>query len=179
MASFGLAKSDSTTNSTVVHDEKDPVDTATIFSAASEGNLALLQSSMTLLDFPITTADENGYTLLHAASSYNQLGILQFILNNLDTNNINCTTYINAGDSDGDTALHYAGSADAAIFLVEHYRINTTKVNSQGKTALQTKEAELDEMKNEEDIEEDDEEIEVTKKLISYLQQINVRQISM
>jgi hypothetical protein len=100
-------------------------------------------------------------------------------LNNLDTNNINCTTYINAGDSDGDTALHYAGSADAAIFLVEHYRINTTKVNSQGKTALQTKEAELDEMKNEEDIEEDDEEIEVTKKLISYLQQINVRQISM
>jgi ankyrin repeat protein len=148
------------------------VDTATIFSAASEGNLALLQSSMTLLDFPITTADENGYTLLHAASSYNQLGILQFILNNLDTNNINCTTYINAGDSDGD-------SADAAIFLVEHYRINTTKVNSQGKTALQTKEAELDEMKNEEDIEEDDEEIEVTKKLISYLQQINVRQISM
>ena len=179
MASFGLAQSDSTANSTGVHDDKDPVDIATIFSAVSEGNLALLQSSMTLLNFPIATADQNGYTLLHAASSYNQLGILQFILNNLDTNNINCTTYINAGDTDGDTALHYAGSADAANFLVQHFRINTTIVNSLGKTALQTKEAELDEMKNDEDIEDDDEEIEVTKKLISYLQHINVSQTSM
>jgi len=171
MTSFGF--SCSTINSTGM-DESEMVDTTTIFAAASEGNLALLQSSMALLNSPITAADENGYTLLMAASSYNQLGILQFILNNLDRSNINCTTFINAGDNDGDTALHYAGNADAAKFLVDHFTINTAKINSQGKTALQSKEVELDEMMEDED--GDDEDIEVAKSLINYLEQFKVRQ---
>jgi len=158
-------------------DKNEIVDTTTIFAAASEGDLVLLQSSMALLNFPITAVDENGYTLLMAASSYNQLGILQFILNNLDKGNINCTTYINAGDNDGDTALHYAGNTDAAKILVDHFTINTATVNSQGKTALQAKEAELDEMMEDED--GDDEDIEVAKKLINYLEQFKVRQTSM
>uniref|UniRef100_A0A7S4AXG2 Ankyrin repeat-containing protein n=1 Tax=Pseudo-nitzschia australis TaxID=44445 RepID=A0A7S4AXG2_9STRA len=163
MASFGLA------NPSVAMGGTGPVDVATIFSAASEGNLALLQSSMAQMNFNVTTADENGYTLLHAASSYNQLRILKFILDNLDRNNPNCIASINAGDNDGDTALHYAGSVDAARMLIEDGRTDARKVNSQGKTALQAKKEELGEMMQDEDIEDDDEDVEVAQKLIEYL----------
>ena len=165
MASFGLASSTTPTGPAV---ETGPVDVATIFSAASEGNLALLQSSMSQLNFAVTTADENGYTLIHAAASYNQLAILKFILDNLDRSNINCTAFINASDNEGDTALHYAGSADVARMLVAG-RIDTKIVNIQGKTALQAKKEELDEMMQDEDTEEDDEDVEVAQKLIEYL----------
>ncbi|VEU40727.1 unnamed protein product [Pseudo-nitzschia multistriata] len=164
MASFGLANPNAAMGGTT-----GPVEVATIFSAASEGNLALLQSSMTQLNFAVTAADENGYTLLHAASSYGQLGVLQYILSNLDRNNPTLTAFINAGDNDGDTALHYAGNADAARMLVEDGRTDTHKVNSQGKTALQAKTEELEEMKQDEDIEDDDEDLEAAQKLIEYL----------
>ena len=164
MASFGLASSAGTLNGTT-----GPIDVATIFSAASEGNLPLLHSSMAQLNFAVTTADENGYTLLHAASSYNQLGVLKFILDNLDRSNINCTAFINAGDNEGDSALHYAGSADAARMLAADGRIDTKKVNIQGKTALEAKMEELIEMMQDEDTEEGDEDVEVIKKLIEYL----------
>jgi len=166
MASFGLASSTTPTGPAV---GTGPVDVATIFSAASEGNLALLQSSMSQLNFAVTTADENGYTLIHAASSYNQLAILKFILDNLDRSNINYTAFINASDNDGDTALHYAGSADVARVLVADGRMDTKIVNMQGKNALQAKKEELDEMMKDEDTEEDDEDVEVAQKLIEYL----------
>eukprot|EP00536_Pseudo-nitzschia_multiseries_P000498 jgi/Psemu1/282375/fgenesh1_pg.6_\ len=163
MASFGLANPNAGAAPT------GPVDVATIFSAASEGNLALLQSSMAQLNFVATTPDENGYTLLHAASSYGQLGVMKFLLDNLDRNNPSCTAFVNAGDNDGDTAFHYAGSTDAARMLVEDGRIDTKKTNGQGKTALQAKKEELDEMMQDEDIEDDDEDVEIAQQLVAYL----------
>jgi hypothetical protein len=166
MASFGLS---SATHSTSVLQASGPVDVATVFSAASEGNLPLLQSAMARLSFAPTTADDNGYTLLHAASSYNQLGILKFLLDNLDRNNPGFIAFVNAGDNDGDTALHYSGTADAARMLIEDGRTDPNKVNSSGKTALQTKKEELEEMMQDEDIEDDDEDIEILQKLIEYL----------
>jgi len=162
MASFGLSSPAPTTL-------QGNVDVATIFSAASEGNLPLLQSAMTQLNFHPTTPDENGYTLLHAASSYNQLGIVKYLLDNLNRNDPGCTAFINAGDNDGDSALHYAGNIEAAQMLIEDGRIDPNKVNSQGKTALQAKKDELEEMMQDEDIEDDDEDIENLQKLIGYL----------
>ena len=166
MASFGLS---SPTQSMGSSNNIGDIDVATIFSAASEGNLPLLQSAMSRLNFSPTTADENGYTLLHAASSYSQLGILKFLLDNLDRNNPGCTAFVNAGDNEGDSVLHYAGSADAARMLIEDGRIDPNKVNSQGKTALQSKKEELEEMMQDEDMEDDDEDIEILQKTISYL----------
>jgi ankyrin repeat protein len=164
MASFGLANPASAAASST-----GPVDVSTVFSAASAGNLALLQSSMAQLNFSVTTPDENGYTILHASSSYSQLGVLKFILDNLDRNNPTCTAFINVGDNDGDTALHYAGSVDAARMLVADGRIDVRKVNGEGKTALQSKMEELEEMKQDEDVDDDDEDLEASQKLIEYL----------
>lgn len=165
MASFGL----SSQNAQPAAPANGPMDVATIFSAASEGNLVLLQAAMVQLNFAPTASDENGYTLLHAASSYSQLGILRFLLDNLDRNNPAFSAYINSGDNEGDTGLHYAGNADAARMLIEDGRIDPNKVNSQGKTALQAKKEELDEMMQDEDIEDDDEDVEVLQKVIEYL----------
>jgi len=133
----------------------------------------LLQAAMAKLNFAPTSADENGYTLLHAASSYSQLGILKFLLINLDRNNPACTAYINAGDNEGDTGLHYAGSADAAKVLIDDGRIDPNIVNGEGKTALQAKKEELDEMMQDEDIEDDDEDMEILKQLIAYLSSLS------
>jgi len=166
MASFGLS---SDAPSPTAAQTTGPVDVATAFSAASEGNLPLLQSSMAQLNFAPTSADENGYTLLHAAASYNQFAVLKFLLDNLDRNNAGFTAFINAGDNDGDSALHYAGNADAARMLIEDGRTDPRKLNSQGKTALQAKQDELQEMMQDEDIEDDDEDVEILQKLIAYL----------
>lgn len=166
MASFGLSAPNQSIGSSR---NVGPVDVATIFSAASEGNLPLLQSAMSQLNFAPTTADDNGYTLFHAASSYNQLGILKFLLTNLDRNNPDFTAFVNIGDNEGDTALHYSGNADAARMLIEDGRIDPSKVNSIGKTALQAKKEELEELMQDEDTEDDDEDVEILQKLIEYL----------
>ena len=170
MASFGLSAPTQTIGSS---HNAGPVDVAAIFSAASEGNLPLLQSAMSQLNFAPTTADENGYTLLHAASSYSQLGILKFLLDSLDRNNPDCAAFVNVGDNDGDSALHYAGNADAARILVEDGRIDPNKVNNHGKTALQAKKEELEETMQDEDIEDDDEDVEILQKLIEYLSSLS------
>ncbi len=168
MVSFGMAAP-----AQAVVPGGDPMDISTIFSAVSAGNLQLMQAAMAQLNFLPTGADENGYTLLHAASSYNQLGIQKFLLDNLDRNNPQCTAYVNAGDNEGDTALHYAGNVDAARMLIEDGRIDVNKVNNEGKTALQAKTEELDEMKLDEDIEDDDEDLEALQKLIQYLSSLS------
>lgn len=170
MASFGLS---SPAQSTAAANATGPVDVATVFSAASEGNLPLLQSAMAQLNFAPTTADENGYTILHAASSYSKLGILKFLLDNLDRNNPGFVAFINVGDNDGDTALHYAGNTDAARMLIQDGRTDPNKVNSQGKTALQAKTEELEEMMQDEDIEDNDEDVEILQKLIEYLSSLS------
>jgi len=170
MASFGLS---SPAQSTGAVYGTGPVDVSTIFSAASEGNIPLLQSAMARLNFAPTTADENGYTLLHAACSYSQLGMLKFLLDNLDRNNQCYTAFVNSGDNDGDSALHYAGNTDAARILIEDGRVDPNTVNGQGKTALQAKKEELEEMMQDEEIEDDDEDVEILQKLIGYLSSLS------
>lgn len=142
----------------------DQIDSSTPWMAASEGNKILMQHSLTTLSLPVTAADENGYTLLHAASSYNQMEILQFLLNN----NAN----VNAADNDGDTALHYAGNTHTAQFLVQVAKANPNQVNAEGKTALQAKQEEISEMMQDEDIEDDDDDLENLKGVVNYLSNI-------
>ena len=160
MATFGLGNA--TSNQAFVATHK--IEPNTPWMAASEGNLALLQQSLTTLSMPITAADENGYTLLHAAASYNQMEILQFLLSN------GCN--VHAVDNDGDSALHYAGNAQTAQMLVEIGKANFQQVNQEGKTALQAKKEELEEMMQDEDIEDDDEDLESLKGVVEYLSRI-------
>jgi ankyrin repeat protein len=169
MASLGFAAS---TNASVTS----TVDSSTPWMAASEGNLELLQSSLVALNLPTTVADENGYTLLHAASSYSQLTVLQFLLSHCDKESLDSRELVDACDSEGDSALHYAGNATVLRFLVEVGKLDPTKANKQGKTALQTKTDELNEMLQDEDIEQDDEDLEIAKEMVEYLSSVTFQQ---
>ena len=71
------------------------IDSSTPWMAASEGNLLLLKHCMQTMGLNVNAADENGYTLLQAAASYDQMEILQFLL----SQNAN----VHAVDNDGDS----------------------------------------------------------------------------
>src|SRR5687767_11694591 len=96
MASFGLGRSNN-------NNANSDIDSSTPWVAASEGNVALLQSSLAALQLPLSVADENGYTLLQAAASYNQMEVLSFLFSNGGVN-------VDAVDNDGDSVLHHAGN---------------------------------------------------------------------
>jgi ankyrin repeat protein len=158
MATFGLGKPAQTVP------PANQIDSFTPWMAASEGNLVLLQFSLTTLSLPVTAADENGYTLLHAAASYNKMEILQFLLDN----NVN----MHAADNDGDAALHYAGNTQTAQFLIQVGKANPNQVNAEGKTALQAKQEEMNEMMQDEDVFDDDDDLENVKGIVEYLSKV-------
>jgi uncharacterized protein len=161
MASFGLGNTTSSSSPTTQNGVVDP---STPFLAASEGNLALMQSSLQILHQPLTVQDDNHYTLLHAAASYGQLEVVRFLLHqDLPL------SFINAPDRDGDTALHYATNMETAKVLVDDGKINTKLSNAAGKTALQAKQEELEELLQDSDQDENDEEVETLKELLEYL----------
>lgn len=140
------------------------IDSSTPWMAASEGNLLLLQHCMQTMGLQINAADENGYTLLHAASSYNQMEIMQFML----SQNVN----VHAVDSDGDSALHHAGTAQTTQFLIQVAKANPTLKNAEGKTALQAKMEEMNELIQDEDIDDDDEDLMKLKDIVAYLSNV-------
>jgi len=160
MASFGLQASSAPTAST------EPIDASTPWLAAADGKLALLQSSLTKLNLSVSAADENGYTLLQAAASYGQIPVMKWILSQaasiggLD---------VNAADKEGDTALHYAGTAEACQLLVQGAQASTQIKNAQGKTALQIKQEELKTLQDDEDEDSDSEDIVTLQKQVAYL----------
>jgi ankyrin repeat protein len=165
MASFGLGGSNNNSNPPQTN-----ADASTPFLAASEGNLRLLQSSLQHLSQPPTIQDDNGYTLLMAAASYNHISILQWLLETI--NDDQCLmSFLHTQDQEGDTVLHYAGSTDTAKWLLQLPQSSPLlqTANRQGKTPLQAKQEELDEMMQDEDVEEDDEDVETLKLLVEYL----------
>jgi len=121
-----------------LHESNGQIDSSTPFIAASDGDLNLLQQSLAHLSAPATIADTNGLTPLHAAASYNHLDIVRWLF----TQNVD----VNATDSDGDTPLHHCENASAAKVLVEEGRADYTIKNSEGQTALEVKEEELQDM---------------------------------
>jgi ankyrin repeat protein len=157
MPSFGLVEQNA--SGTASNDE---MDSSTPWMAASEGNLPRLQNALSTLNLPVIVADENGYTLLHAASAYAQVTIIEWLL----TQNVN----VNATDNDGDSALHHTEDAITAKFLVERGRIDPTLRNSEGKTSLQAKQDDLNELMTDE--EDDSEEASKLRELIAYLESI-------
>jgi ankyrin repeat protein len=170
MASFGLGNSAASADVAILSS----VDASTPWIAASEGNIVLLQSALAALNLPMTSADENGYTLLHAASSYNQLEVVKFLLRQFDSDSPNAQSYIHASDNEGDSALHYAGNVEVLQLLVEVCKLNPAQANKQGKTALQAKTDELNELLEDEDTEEDDEDCYVLRQMVEYLSSVTV-----
>jgi uncharacterized protein len=137
------------------------IEKCTPWVASSEGNLDLVKEALSSLNLNPDTADENGYTLVHAAAAYNQQHILRWLM---DQNGVN----VNAQDNDGDTPLHHVECLDAAKFLIEVLKVDSKVLNFEGKTAFLVKQEELQEQMDDEDEDEDEE----LKELVEYLESV-------
>jgi hypothetical protein len=159
------------------------IDSSTPWTAIAEGNLPLLQESLRQLQYPVSVADEiQGYTLLQAAASYNQFHILRWLWTQLHELNqsedggsrtvrLPVGGWQNAVDFDGDTALHYAGSAESMKLLLEVTGIDVHIQNKSGMTALDAKRSEMIEMERDEDeFDEDDIEYRHLQEMVQYLE---------
>lgn len=156
-ATFGLGKAPAANNSS------EDIDSSTPWVAVADGNLPLLQSSLKALSLQPSAADENGYTLLQAAASYSHLDIVRWLL----SQRVN----VNAVDGEGDSALHYASTVDAARLLIQA-NIDASLVNSSGLTALETKREELQEMMEDDGYDEEDSDAIHLRSIIDYLTQL-------
>jgi hypothetical protein len=159
MASFGLGSPSSQDPSSVVAE----IDGSTPWMAASDGNLTLLQNSLAVLNIQVTAADENGYTLLHAASAYAQIQVMEWLISQ--------RAPVNAVDSDGDTPLHHVDDINAAKLLIEKGNAHPMIANSSGKTPLQVKLGDLEEL-IEDDDDDDSDEAAKLRELISYISSV-------
>ncbi len=103
----------------------DPDDINNVIIQAGEGNLEMVQRVLPPLG--MSYADENGYSCIHAAASYNQLPMLQWLLSNGGDPNLR--------DADGDTPLHHCDRVEAARLLVS-FGADVMVRNGEGRTPL-------------------------------------------
>ena len=75
-----------------------------------------------------TTRDAHGYSLVHAAASYNQLNVLRELVQKYSAD-------VNILDEDGETALFATENTEVAKCLVEELGADVNVRNSEGKTA--------------------------------------------
>jgi ankyrin repeat protein len=74
-----------------------------------------------------SSQDEHGYSLMHAAASYNHLDLLRALVNELHVN-------VDLKDEDGETAIFVAETTDCAKVLVEELHANITIRGIEGQT---------------------------------------------
>lgn len=94
---------------------------------AAENNsklLTLLHSDPSLA----SVQDNHGYSLLHAAVSYNHLELLTSLVKDFDVN-------VNIKDEDGETPLFVVETVEAAQILIVDLGADVTVVNTEGETA--------------------------------------------
>lgn len=95
--------------------------------------LQCLQSNPSLA----SQKDRNGYSLLHAASSYAQSNLLRALVESFGAD-------VNIVDDDGETPLFYAETVEVARMLVEEFGADESRRNEAGQTALEKMEEEED-----------------------------------
>lgn len=81
--------------------------------------------------------DEHGYSLIHAAASYNHLDLLRALVRELHVP-------VDLKDEDGETALFVVETVDAAKVLVQELNLDPAITNDEGVTAREKIEAEGD-----------------------------------
>lgn len=74
--------------------------------------------------------DDHGYSLVHAAASYEHLDLLRALVRDFSVD-------INLRDEDRETALFVVETVAAAKVLVEELGIDVTAKNAEGQTAMQ------------------------------------------
>jgi uncharacterized protein len=93
--------------------------------------LPLLRSNTSLA----SVQDSHGYSLLHAASSYNHIDLLKALVSDFSVD-------INLKDEDAETCLFVAEDLDVVKCLVEELGIDQNIKNSEGMTAAEKFESE-------------------------------------
>lgn len=159
MKGFGFPQ---TNHPNVTEDELIPIEESTPWVAAGDGDLELLKRSLSTLHLPVSTADSNGFSFVHAAAAYNQLVVLEWLIHQEGCN-------VNAQDTDGDTPLHHCDRSEAARMLIELGGASVTVMNNDGKTALQLKVEDLQALEQDEELDITDEDYIELKKLVEYL----------
>jgi len=86
--------------------------------------LPLLRSNPSLA----ATQDEHGYSLVHAAASYNHLDLLKVLVNEFHVN-------VNIRDEDRETPLFVVETVEAAQLLLEELGADHNATNTDGQTA--------------------------------------------
>ena len=86
--------------------------------------LPLLRANPTLA----SGQDDHGYSLMHAAASYNHMDVLRALVNEFHVN-------VDLKDEDGETALFVAETIDCAKVLIEELHADITLRGDEGKTA--------------------------------------------
>ncbi len=81
--------------------------------------------------------DEHGYSLIHAAASYNHLDLLRILVNELEVP-------VDLRDEDSETALYVVETVEAARCLVEELKLDPNIRGVEGTTAKENIEAEGD-----------------------------------
>ncbi|KAH8649942.1 hypothetical protein BX600DRAFT_104300 [Xylariales sp. PMI_506] len=81
--------------------------------------------------------DEHGYSLVHAAASYNHLDLLRALVRDYSVD-------VNLRDEDQETALFVVETVDAAKVLVEELKVDLLAKNSDGQTAREKIDEEAD-----------------------------------
>ncbi|KAI1326483.1 ankyrin repeat-containing protein [Xylariaceae sp. FL0255] len=99
----------------------------------SPGLLPLLRENPALASLQ----DDHGYSLVHAAASYNHLDLLRALIRELNVD-------VNLQDEDSETALFVVETIDAAKVLVEELGIDVALKADDGCTALERIEGEGD-----------------------------------
>jgi hypothetical protein len=98
-----------------------------------QGLLALLVEDPSLAP----RQDEHGYSLVHAAASYNHLALLRALVRDFHVP-------VDLRDEDGETALFVVETVDAARVLVEELGLDAKLQNEEGQTAREKIESEED-----------------------------------
>lgn len=81
--------------------------------------------------------DSHGYSLLHAAASYNHLDLLRALIGEFHVD-------VNLKDEDGETCLFVAETVEMVRLLIEELNIDTSIQNDEAQTAAEIFEAEAE-----------------------------------
>ena len=90
---------------------------ANVWVAVADGDMERVKYLLEHEGVTSTSKDESGYTPLHAAASYNQHELLQYLLEQAD----DAQEAINVTDNDGDTPLFFCDVLETAKLVVEKH----------------------------------------------------------
>lgn len=98
--------------------------TENIWVAAADNKIEIVKSLIESGKYHPNSADPNGFTPIHAAASYGNIDLLNYLLTHGGD--------VNIQDSDGDTPLHHTESLDVAKLLVQKFKANYKIKNNDG-----------------------------------------------